>query len=341
MLAKKKPAARGPRAERKLDGYSKNTTCPYQSQDDISLFQGVKNKRPIATTTWQKTLEDIQSDKYRKAIEKVRGILHKSGCESAEYRAIKTKLPAVTFGGTFSPTRAKGNIISPTGFIILDLDHLNKKTEPVFRLLTQDNNIWFIFRSPSGEGLKVGIRSQGIKCDADHKKFYFAVERCFKEVYNLTIDPACKDISRLTFVSYDPALWINPEPQFFDISKWEKPLPVATQPVKSSNFTHSTGKEKYARKVLESCCEQIRQSPPGDQHHIRRDMARLIGGFLQYISEAQVISELEQAVQDSGAQDMRAAMKTVRDGIAYGKLEPITIDDLQRSITAHSEPREP
>ena len=308
------------------DGYPKDITLLGQSQD-ISVFQGI-NKRPFGTTTWQKALENIRSDKYRKAIENVRAILRKYGSGSPEYRRAKTQLDAVTFGGTFATARAIRNLLSPTGFIVADLDHL-KNLELVSRLLTQDKNAWFVFRSPSGEGLKVGIRSQGIKCDADHKRFYFAVERYFKEVYDIEIDPACKDISRLTFVSYDPALWINPGPQYFDIKTWEKPLPDhSPQPVEA-DFTHTAGKEKYARKVLESCCEQIRQSLPGNQHHTRLKAARLIGGYLQYINEAEVIAALEQAVQDSGAKNMQAAMKTVRDGLEYGKMAPITIPDLQ------------
>ena len=104
---------------------------------------------------------------------------------------------------------------------------------------------------------------------------------------------------------------------------------------------NSAGKEKYASKVLESCCEKIRQSQEGDQHHIRRDAAQLIGGYLQYIDEGKVMATLEQAVRDSGVKDMRASMKTVRDGIAYGKLEPIAIPDIHGSSAAHSGPVQP
>ena len=314
--------------EKKLIIDTNKSDSKSQYNDDISIFRGI-NKRPIATTTWQEALENIRSDKYEKPIENVRAILRECGSGSPEYRKAKTQLNAVTFGGVFSPTRAMANILSPTGFIIPDLDHLNERTKIVFRLLTQDKNVWFVFRSPSGEGLKVGIRSQGIKCDADHKRFYFAIEKYFKDAYGLEIDPACKDIARLTFVSHDPDLWVNPDPQYFDISAWTKPLPdYPPQPVKA-DFTHTAGKEKYARKVLESCCEKIRQSLPGSQHHTRLKAARLIGGYLQYIDKAEVMAALEQAVQESGAKNMRAAMKTVRDGLEYGKLSPITISDIQ------------
>jgi hypothetical protein len=310
------------------DECPKDTTSHCCINQDISTFQGI-NKRPTGATTWQEALKDLRSDKYKRAIERVRVVLHKFGCESAEYRKVKIELPAVTFGGTFAPHRAKVNVTSPTGIIIPDLDHLDERTEIIFRLLTQDENVWFLFRSPSGEGLKVGFRAQGIKCDEDHKQFYFAVEQYFKEIYGIKIDPACKDISRLTFVSHDPELWISDDPQYFDISRWSKPLPLTPPPVKPPAFINTTGKQKYAMKVLESCCEKILQSLPGDQHQARLKAARYIGGYLQYIDETEVISELEQAVQASGVKRMSAAMKTIKDGLAFGKTEPITIPDIE------------
>ena len=291
--------------------------------DNISVFKGIKPK-PISIATWQKALENIKSDRYKSLIEQARKIIK----ETEKYRKFKTTLPAITFSGTFEKRRNCKNILSPTGFIIPDLDHL-KNLELIFDILTQDKNTWFAFRSPSGEGLKVGFRAQNIKDDKDHKQFYFAVERYFKEIYGIEIDPACKDISRLTFVSYDPELWINPGPQYFDIKTWTKPIAPPSSPLLNETDFIYTGKKKYARKVLESCCENIRQSLPGSQHYTRLKAARLIGGYLQYINEAEVIAALEQAVQDSGAKNMQAAMKTVRDGLEYGKISPIIIEDVQ------------
>ena len=85
----------------------------------------------------------------------------------------------------------------------------------------------------------------------------------------------------------------------------------------------------YLREGFQEKSEEIRQSLPGNQHHTRLKAARLIGGYLQYISEREVVAALEQAVQESGAKNMQAAMKTVRDGLEYGKLTPITIPDIQ------------
>ena len=288
--------------------------------DNISVFRGIKPE-PIKTTTWQTALKTIRSERFRELIEQARAIK-----DPAEYRKFKTSLPSVTFGGTFKTKRNCKNISYPTGFIISDLDHLGNYTNLIFDFLTQDENVWFVFRSPSGEGIKAGIRAEGIKADVEHKQLFFAIERYFKEVYGLKIDPACKDISRLTFMSHDPGLWINPRPQYFKILDWKPPTHTSQTP-KISVSDSGPGKEKYARKVLQSCCKEIKESLPGGQHHVRLKAARLIGGFLQYINEAEVITALEEAVVASGVERTAPAMKTVRDGLAYGKMQPIEIEN--------------
>jgi len=184
--------------------------------DIISIFSGIK-PAPIGETDWMTVLKNIQSDKYREAIEKVRAIP-----DPVARREQKTKLQAVTFGGNFSKRRNMENCLSPTGFLTIDIDHV-ENIEPIFKSLSQDEHIWFIFRSPSGDGLKCAVRAEGIKTDDDIKKLYQASERYLIETYNVKIDPTSKDISRLTFVSWDPQLFINPNPFYFQFEKWLKP----------------------------------------------------------------------------------------------------------------------
>jgi hypothetical protein len=101
----------------------------------------------------------------------------------------------------------------------------------------------------------------------------------------------------------------------------------------------SSGKRKYAEKVLQTSCEKIRQSRPGDQHDVRLKMARTVGGYLHYMDEAVALAALREAVVDSGAQDIAAAMQTVRDGLEYGRAEPITIPDQTNSTSSgHTSP---
>ncbi len=93
----------------------------------------------------------------------------------------------------------------------------------------------------------------------------------------------------------------------------------------------SPGKRKYAEKVLATSCDKIRQSKPGEQHDVRLKMARTVGGYLHYLDEGAAIDALRQAVAESGAVDMVAAMATIMDGLDYGRAAPITIEDRKTS----------
>jgi hypothetical protein len=116
------------------------------------------------------------------------------------------------------------------------------------------------------------------------------------------------------------------------IQEWslKRPEPAAGTHERGPQSANSTAcvspsERRYAEKVLESCCEKIRQSRPGDQHDVRLKAARTIGGYLRYLDGAVALEALRQAVIDSGAQDVTAAMQTVKDGLEYGKASPITI----------------
>lgn len=300
--------------------------------DTISVFNGI-HPEPIATIPWQQVIENIGSDRYKAYIEKARTIK-----DPDEYREYKKKLPAVTFSGEFTK-RNKDEILNATGFIIPDLDHLGD-VERVFELLKQDENVWFVFRSPSGDGLKCGIRAESIKTDEDIKEFYYSVERYFQEVYGLKIDPACKDICRLTFVSYDPDLWINSDPFHFNIKEWS-PSPKSIPSYKPPECRNNGWQEKYGRKVLESCCLEIQQSQPGGQHSARLGKARLIGGFIAsgFIDEPEGLAAIEQAVSASGAKNITQAMKTIKDGIEHGKLSPISVESNKKYENSHIKSR--
>ncbi|OLN30694.1 Type III restriction enzyme, res subunit:DEAD/DEAH box helicase, N- terminal [Desulfovibrio sp. DV] len=167
-----------------------------------------------------------------------------------------------------------------------------------------------------------------------------------KRGFTLLLDPstmepftdqvaALKGIKRLTEADLDRIIteWNlkRPEPG----AKGQSGASCGGQPTVDA----SPGKRKYAEKVLQTSCEKIRRSKPGDQHDMRLKTARTVGGYLHYIDEGAAMAALRQAVVDSGAQDIAAAMQTIRDGLEYGKAEPITIADHTRSDTpGHASP---
>lgn len=298
--------------------------------DEISIYDGVSPEIK-SQANWLDVIMSIKNGDYALKIETGRKI-----ADLSEYREFKRSLPAVTFCGSFNGRRHRDHVLAATGFIVADFDHVENVDE-VFEVLCRDDRIWFVFRSPSGHGIKCGLRAHGIIGDEDIKAFYAAMEDYFLQVYGLVTDPACKDIARLTFLSSDPDTFVNPEPVFFNYESWTtKPQKTGliTPPVYESEYQGTdAGKQRYAMKVLESSCEEIRRSQPGNQHHTRLRMAFLVGGYVHYLSESMVLDALESAVRASGAKDVAAAMKTVAHGLKNGMAKPITIPDLVQCAT--------
>ena len=301
----------------------------------ISEFNGTRPE-PTGTTTVKAVLRDIKSGKYQKDVEYVRAAKD----NKAEYSKRKEKLPAFTFGTEVkyrgltptekAPDAGLHNLINSTGIITADLDHL-ADIDRRKRMLEQDPHTVFVFTSPGNDGLKVGFCAGGIKAPEDHYRLYFAVERYFKEGYGIKIDPACKDIARLTFVSYDPAAYINESFDFFDVDAWQQePQQKPKQSYIKDNWTDAS-REKYGRKVLENACNKIHQAQPNQQHITRIQQARLVGGFIAsgFLDGSEAIPTLEQAVKDSGAEDLKKSNQDIADGIENGKLSPLYPENQQ------------
>ena len=71
----------------------------------------------------------------------------------------------------------------------------------------------YCFVSPSGDGLKVGVRIPLVPNDTTYKKYWQAIANYYQHRYGVTWDPSGKDICRLCYVSWDPDLYYNPEAQ--------------------------------------------------------------------------------------------------------------------------------
>ena len=297
-----------------------------EMNDEISVYNGTSSYSNF-NTTWMEALETIQNGSFANEIAKARSIV-----DLEEYRKYKQTLPAVTFCGKFKSPRGRDNILEATGFIIADIDHIDD-VDGTFSVICNDPYVWFAFRSPSGTGIKVGLRHASIKCDDDIKSFYSSMEYYFKETYNVITDKSCKDISRLTFLSHDPQTFINTSAEFFPIEEW---TPPAKERQQSGGASPDSREINYAKKVIESCCEKIRYSPSGQQHIARCSQARLAGGFAHYLDSNAIWCALESAVEASGAKDMVKAMKDISWGLAEGAKNPLTVPEIVSSETSNA-----
>lgn len=295
--------------------------------DEVSVYNGV-SPASTSTATWQEVVDAIRDGNFAAEIAKARSIT-----DLDAYREYKKTLPAVTFCGTFNGRRAIDNVQSATGFIIADIDHVDD-VDGLFSMICEDDHVWFAFRSPSGHGIKAGLRLSCVENDQDIKSFYASIENYFQSVYSVQTDSACKDISRLTFLSHDPDTFVNADALYFPVETWAKKEEPKPQK-RGVDPVFSVGHEKYAWKVIESCCQQIRESISGQQHNTRIRMGRLAGGYVHYLNHQTVYAALEDAVVSSGAKKLSAAMSSIRWGMGQGEANPITIPDLVSNGTSN------
>ena len=171
----------------------------------VSLFPNVALPDNVQKTTVREVLRDIASDKYRPQIEAVREAYASPAGKEAADRLKKRTLPAIAFSGTFQ-RRENAALVLPSGLLGLDFDALCDRLLEARRTLQADSHVISVNASPSGTGLKVLVPCNATDNASNHACFKVAAE--YFAQLGLVADPACKDVSRLCFVSWDPDCWI-------------------------------------------------------------------------------------------------------------------------------------
>lgn len=138
----------------------------------------------------------------------------------------KARLPAFTWSGTFDKSKGapKNNtLVQHSGRLQIDIDGKdNPRINPqqLRDRLGTDPHIEAAFLSPTAFGVKCGLSIPVCTSEADHKEAFLAAAHYFKTTYGVDIDPSCKDLRRICYLSFDPQLVINPNPVPLDIKKW-------------------------------------------------------------------------------------------------------------------------
>lgn len=213
--------------------YFNPPVAPIKGQDgQIVRYAELKPRRSLTLSQIHSLITEDQTLK-----ELIEGLRSQETADlRREYK--NSRLPFVTFSADFSDSkRSKSGVTNPTGYLCLDFDHIGSEAqvEDLKQKLSKDPQLGpvLLFRSPSGDGLKVVIElDQEIKGDPDIKRAFKAVDFYIKETYKLEIDPACKNIDRTCYLSYDPEAILTDGLTTFDIDLWESriPAPVEVRP---------------------------------------------------------------------------------------------------------------
>ncbi|QOW10277.1 virulence-associated E family protein [Kaistella flava (ex Peng et al. 2021)] len=178
-----------------------------------------------------KILDDIKSGLYINPITYLRKSLADNKMEAAE-RA-KKSLPAFTPSATFKGGRKMEFLTNYTGLMVLDIDKLTtEKLKECQSKIQEDENVFASFISPSGNGLKILVKVASGK--NEHKETFRKLQTYFEELLSVEIDKSGKDITRLCFVSFDPALYLNENfTVFTTIQKQSSPEDNHNAPISS------------------------------------------------------------------------------------------------------------
>ena len=166
--------------------------------------------------------KDIASGKYKTEVEEIQFLIAQGNEEEA--KAKKQKLLAFTPSATFREQRILPNMEQYSGFIHLDFDKLTpEQLIEAFKIICSIPYTFLCFRSPSGNGLKVFVE---VNTSAEqHDIAYKQVQQFYEEKLGIASDPKCKDITRLCFMSHDPALYKNLNCVKFEIKLSSVPPP--------------------------------------------------------------------------------------------------------------------
>ncbi len=122
----------------------------------------------------------------------------------------KKSLPVIMWQGMFKH-RSNSGCDSLNGLMCFDIDH---KTDPEIDRIKEDVAKWgctyCCFRSPSGDGLKVIIRTNNYGPNR-YGYYYQQIEKMFINQLGVKPDNNCEDIGRACYGSFDPELYYDPE----------------------------------------------------------------------------------------------------------------------------------
>ena len=299
----------------------------------INRFRGSYDPHPTDLWTVDTALHAIRCGRWQEHIIKLRTTLTTQG--KGIYDHYKKSLDAFSFGGTFAPTRTKYHLTQHSGLAHYDFDHLADLTH-AGAILCAVPSVVYLFTSPSGLGLKAGLRIPVVGTDRAYKHAWQCGADFLEEHTGLVADPSGKDICRLCFVSYDPEAYLEPEAEVFPVP----PMPAPTsspQEASARAIPHTANRrQQYLQQAIDRAIRLIVESvpptttQPGTRHRSRLKAARLLGGYVAggFLSYSEAYAILEGIVQHHTAH-ITKSMRTIADGLRYGMRTPVQYADLE------------
>ncbi|MDO4826023.1 MAG: BT4734/BF3469 family protein [Bacteroidia bacterium] len=177
----------------------------------MSFFRRpIMNTLPCREASPEDIFKYLISDYAKAATEELRTISDPKA--RSRYKA--ANFDYITPAGLFK-SRKETDLILPSGYIVIDFDHLQDPSGLVIRLASDEHfETVLAFRSPSGDGVKWIVSLPDIpKTDGTpltHGDYFTMLSNYSLKYYGIQADPSGKDICRACFLPYDPEAFLNP-----------------------------------------------------------------------------------------------------------------------------------
>ena len=213
-----------------------------------NTFKNLKNPCVQTVTDIPSVLDQIKTGCYKSQIITARPY----GKGHTQYEKIKAEIPTFTPNACFYNNRAISNIKSLSGFIYLDFDH--EIDLEIFHHLPFIYSYW---KSVSGKGYGVLVSISGLTIATFKNSWTYLADQFDK--FNAKVDTRTQDISRQCVISYDPDIYINPDPI---------PLIIPMVEVSATtNILSSTLPQKYYSSITSSDHDKIKYKTTLDDYN--------------------------------------------------------------------------
>lgn len=187
----------------------------------VSIYPHIKEVKQSETMSLIDIVDLMREGAWKEKIEPLRELV-RNNAPTKELDKAKSKLPYFTASGVFKHREDEG-LIQHSGKLAIDFDKIPEDDRTrVWDILVNDKYSEYVFRSCTGRGFCV---ITDIDADKHLESFQF-LQKHYKKHYSIHatnekddkgkflphnyLDPACKDLSRPRYISYDENLFHNP-----------------------------------------------------------------------------------------------------------------------------------
>ena len=186
------------------------------------MFKGYTGTRP-QTATLQEVAQLIRQDE---------GLRHLTiAYRHSGERKLKASAPVFAVACHFESGKQLRHITRLTGLSLVDLDHLPEDlVEPLRAKINQDPHTLLSYRTVSGRGLRILFRYEvpaelqrgnptSTVAQAFYKRVFLTGNAYYALLLGAETDGQCKNLTRLSGLAHDPAVYLNPQAQPFS-AEW-------------------------------------------------------------------------------------------------------------------------